>query len=904
MTLSAGTKLGPYEITGAIGAGGMGEVYRARDAKLGRDVALKVLPEAFARDVERMARFQREAKVLASLNHPNIATIHELEDSGKTHALVMELVEGPTLADRIKSGPIPINEALPIAKQMCDALEYAHERGIVHRDLKPANVKVTSGDAVKVLDFGLAKAIEGDAASIDIATSPTISRMATLAGVLLGTAAYMSPEQAKGKVVDRRADIWGFGCVLFEMLTGKMAFSGESVTDTLAAVIKEEPDWSQLPAATPVRVRVLLQRCLQKDPKQRLRDIGDARISLDEVLSGAPQDASFEAAAAPRWRRMLPWTIAATAVAVAAMAVAFWAPRRTATTPAAVEPVRFQISLPEKMTTAGTGGSALSPDGHQLAFAAAGSDGVQRLWVRALDSLEARPLPGSELPDIPIPFFWSPDSRYIAFYADGKLKKTVVSGGAVEVLCDLQQTAVGGSWSPDGVIIFGQARGGLMRVSANGGDASPVTILDSSRGENHHVFPSFLPDGRHFIYLRTSTKPGNSGVYVGSLDAKPDEQDTKLRLATHFAAAYVPSSDPYSGQLLFVRDGALLSQSFDARRLALADEAVTVVDHIGAFRDHGFFSSSANGVLVYRTGGGANSQLRWFDRQGKVLGMALEVGPEIASLSLSSDGTRAAVGRASQGKTGLWLVDLSRGTSTRFTFGPANAFSGIWSPDGSRIIFAANSSGESDLYQKLASGVKDEELLLKSTERAFPTSWSRDGRFVLFTVANLKTPANLWVLPLQGDRKPIPFLQTEFNEGDGHFSPDGHWIAYVSDESGRNEIYVQTFSPDSAGATSGAGTKVLISTEGGSDPRWRGDGKELYYVSSDGTLTAVDVTTSPRFQAGVPKALFRVPPASGFPTPYSWDLAPGGKRFLFPAPPEQDTIPFTVVLNWQAGLKK
>ncbi len=439
MALATGSRLGPYEILAGIGAGGMGEVYRARDAKLGRDVALKVLPEAFARDAERMARFQREAKVLASLNHPNIASIYGLEDSGATHALVMELVEGPTLADRIRSGPIPIDEALRIAKQICEAFEYAHERGIVHRDLKPANIKVTNDDAVKVLDFGLAKALageaaaaesahvssllrrmenllEGEAAPTDIANSPTMSQMATQAGVLLGTAAYMSPEQAKGKPVDRRADIWAFGCVLYEMLTGKMAFRGESVTDTLAAVIRAEPDWSRLPTATPVRVRVLLQRCLQKDLKQRLRDIGDARISLEEVLTSVldPSLAGPAGIPAPLWRRALPWTVAA-ALAIA-LAIVTWAPWRNATTPAPAEPVRFEISLPQGVVQAMGGHFAVSPDGREVAFFAADAVGNVRLWIRSLDSLQTRPLPGSETTVGP-PFFWSPDSRFIAFDA-------------------------------------------------------------------------------------------------------------------------------------------------------------------------------------------------------------------------------------------------------------------------------------------------------------------------------------------------------------------------------------------------------------------------------------------------------------------------------------------------------
>jgi eukaryotic-like serine/threonine-protein kinase len=901
MALQSGNRLGPYEILSAIGAGGMGEVYRARDAKLGRDVALKVLPEAFARDAERMARFQREAKVLASLNHPNIASIYGLEDSSTTHALVMELVEGPTLADRIKQGPIPIDEVVKIAKQICEGLEYAHERGIVHRDLKPANVKVTLDDAVKVLDFGLAKAIEGDATSMDISTSPTITRMATLAGVLLGTAAYMSPEQAKGKAVDRRADIWAFGCVLYEMLTGKMAFHGETVTDTLASVIKEDPDWSQLPAATPIRVRVLLQRCLQKDPKQRLRDIGDARISLDELLSGAQEPSS--AAATPvsmsYWQRALPWAVAGIlAAALAALAFVHFREK-----PIVGDAVRLEMPLPEKAIKPATFSFALSPDGRQFGFFAAGPDGVQRLWIRSLDSLEARPLPGSES-SVLAPFIWSFDSRYIAFDSGGKLKKIDISGGPAQTLCDSPDYAVGGSWNRDNVIIFGQSPGVIMRVSANGGPASPLTTLDTSRAEIQHVLPSFLPDGRHFIYLRTAGKPENSGVYVGSLDARPEEQDSKRLLATAHGPVYAPTSDPGFGQVLFVRDGTLMTQSLDARRLELVGEPVLVAEQLGTYRDFGFFSASANGVLVYgaASGGGA-SQLTWFDRQGKVLGTAGEPGL-YSPPALSPDGTRAVVTQLDpqNGKRALWLIDFSRGTSTRFTFGSSNAANPIWSPDGKRIIFRFNPSGVYDIYQKPASGATDEELLLKSSEDKHPTSVSRDGRFLLYSVNDSKTKFDLWVLPFEGDKKPFLFLQTDFNESSGHFSPDGHLVAYTSDESGRDEIYVRRFSPYSTAAASDAGGKWEVSYGGGTQSRWNADGKELYYMTPDWKVMAVDVSTSPVFQAGTPKLLFQAPQQSGF---TEGDDALDGKRFLFLAPVEQTRqAPLTVVLNWQAGLKK
>jgi len=887
----------------------MGEVYRAKDSKLGRDVAIKVLPEAFARNAERMARFQREAKVLASLDHPNIASIYGLEDSGGTRALVMQLVEGPTLADRIKAGPIPVDEAVRIARQIADGLEYAHERGIIHRDLKPANVKVTNDDAVKVLDFGLAKALESDPSSIDISTSPTISRMATQQGVLLGTAAYMSPEQAKAKSVDRRADIWAFGCVLYEMLTGKMAFSGETVTDTLAAVVMKEPDWSLLPGATPMRVRVLLERCLQKDPKQRLRDIGDARISLDEVLSGAPEPALGPDAsgAKPRRQRVLPWAFVAVSVTIAFAALG-WAYMHVASgRTVATEPMRFQVSQPEKAFPAYSGVFALSPDGRNLAFFATSSDGAYRVWVRTLDSLEARPLVDSVSPQAP-PFFWSQDSRYITFDAGGKLKKIDVSGGPAETLCDVSGLAVGGSWNREGVIIFGRAPGTLMRVSANGGPAAPVTALDPSRGDLFHDFPIFLPDGRHFIYRVTSSKAGKSGVYVGSLDVKPQEQDPTQLLATDFAAVYVPPLGLLKGQLLFVRDGTLMTQPFDADRLELAGEAIAVAEGLGFYRSFSFFSASANGVLAYRTGGAGVSQLTWYDREGKILSTVGDPGTYL-TVTLSPDGHRAAVGRLvpQASNPSIWLVDLLRGTSTRFTFGLSSVNVGTWSPDGSRIVFDSSPTfnGISDLYQKLASGANDEEPLLRSDLASkFPTSWSRDGRFLLYTAQ--AATRSLWVLPLGGERKPFPFLQTTSNNYDGEISPDQRWVAYVSDETGPDEIYVRTFSPDSKVTASNTSGKWLISVNGGSQPRWRGDGKELYYLAPDGHLMAVEIATSPMFRAGVPKALFQTPPRSVDISAMmrEWDLTSDGKRFLFPAPAAQTTAPFTVVLNWQAALKK
>jgi Tol biopolymer transport system component len=887
----------------------MGEVYQAHDTKLGRDVAIKVLPEAFARDPERLSRFQREAKMLAALNHPNIATIYGLEQSSGTSYLVMELVPGDTLADRIKrDGAIPVEEALAIAKQIAEALEAAHEKGIIHRDLKPANVKVTPEGKVKVLDFGLAKAFEGDASTDDIRNSPTLSHAATMQGVILGTAAYMSPEQARGKAVDKRTDIWAFGAVLYELATGKPAFHGEDVTEILASVVKSEPDWSLLPRETPMRLRVLLQRCLQKDPKQRLRDIGDARISLDEVLSGAAEPAPAVATAtfAPMWRRVLPWAVAG--VLAAALAAVSSIHFREA--PVVPEPIRFEMPLPPKSAVSLVGTSfELSPDGRQLAFVAAGpNESQRRLWIRSLGSFDARPLPGTEMLAVGPPFFWSPDSKYIVFDGGGKLKKVNISSDAVEALCDLTSVAVGGSWNREGVIIFGQASGGIMRVSANGGSAAPLTALDSSREENQHMLPSFLPDGRHFIYNRYSNKPGNGGVYIGDIDATPDKQESKRFLAAEYNAAYVPSSGPGMGQLLFMRDDTLMAQPFDANRFELVGEPASVAERVGSFRRAGFFSASDNGVLVYRSGGDiGGTPLTWLDRQGKPVGGTAGETGDYRDPALSPDGKQVVLTRVDSrnANVALWLVDFSRGTNTKFTFGTANYRSPIWSADGNRIVYASQSGGAFDLYQKSANGATGEELLLKTNETKFPTSLSRDGRFLLYSARSALGPAAkfvLSVLPLEGDRKPFVFLGGDFNRTDGHFSPDGHWVVYSSDESGRSEIYVRRFTSDSASAASDTGGKWQVSYGGGAQPQWSADGKQLYYLTLDWKVMSADVSTDPDFHAGSAQFLFQAPAQIRV---TEGDYTVDGKRFLFVAPPEQPTeTPFTVVLNWQAGMKK
>jgi len=654
------------------------------------------------------------------------------------------------------------------------------------------------------------------------------------------------------------------------------------------------------------------------------RDIGDAWISLDEVVSGAPEDApSLALVGRPIKKPWGMWLLSGVA-GLLALATTFFAFLHFHDRPSALsERVRFEVPMPEKPALPAAPTFVVSPDGRQLGFFAAGPDGLPYIWVRALDSLEEHMLPGSEsLPSLP--FFWSPDSRYIAFDGGGKLKKIDISSGVTETICDLPGYAVGGSWNRDGVIIFGTSNGGLMRASANGGSATPLTSLNPSRNETFHDFPVFLSDGRHFIYKRTSNKEGNSGIYVGSLDARPQEQDSRPLLATDFAATSMASLDAGSDHFFFFRDGTVMMQPLDIHRLQLVGQAVPVAEHVGSFLSFFYLSASPN-VLVYRTGEAAVAQLTWFDREGKALGPVGEPSNYV-NLALSPDGTRAAVVGGIQDRTGretvddrysrlnsrlgnpaVWLLDLSRGMSTRFTFGSTLGVSPVWSPDGNRIIFASNANGALDLYEKLASGVKDQELLLKSSENKVATSVSRDGRFLLYTMEDPKTKKDgVWVLPLEGERKPFPFLVTQFSNEDGQFSPDGRWVSYVSDESGRNEVYVRTFLPDFTDATSDSASKWLISTNGGSQSRWRHDGKELYYLAPDGKLMAVEIATNPVFKAGVPEALFQSPPlgAAFSSIDRAWDVTSDGKRFLFQAAAAQTATPFTVALNWQTALKK
>jgi Tol biopolymer transport system component len=877
MPLSAGAKLGPYEILSALGAGGMGEVYRARDSRMGREVAIKISAEHFS------DRFSREVHAVAALNHPNICHLY---DVGPDY-LVMELVEGPTLAERIKRGAIPADESVAVAKQIAAALEAAHEKGIVHRDLKPANIKIRPDGMVKVLDFGLAKMAETSESGAHLEDSPTLTMdPATRVGMILGTAGYMSPEQARGKPVDKRADIWAFGVVLYEMLTGEQLHKGETVSDMLASVLKEEPRWDK----APVQFRTLLRRCLEKDPRRRLRDIGDAMPLVAEAQAEAPL------AEASRPSR-LPWGIAA-AFALAALALAAVHFREKPAAPPVV--TRFQIRLPDKVIFTSGGAFTLSPDGQHVAFSAIGEDKVPRVWIQDLDGLEPRVLPGTFTGPVAPPFFWSPDSRFVVYSENSsKLKKADAQTGALQDICDKPGPPIGGSWNTDGVIIFGSTSAGLWKVNAAGGTPAPLTKLDASRQERQHELPSFLPDGRHFLYLRLSAKAEESGIFAGSLDDPPERQSQKRILATGFGAYFAPSSEAGPGRLLFLRDDTLMAQPFNPAKLELSGDPSPVVRGVGSVFQTGFFSAAGN-ALVYKTSGSLRDfQLTWFDRQGKAGGPVGEPG-SITQVRISPDGTRVAYRKDAYNFVGqdLWLLDVNRGTSARFTFGPSNAGFPLWTPDSSEVVFSSDREGVYNLYRKPANGAREEEVLLRSNLNKRAHSWSRDGKFLLYSTSPsvVFSDEDIWVLPMQGDRVPYPFVQTRFDESGPKFSPDGHWVAYQSNETGRYEVYVREFAA-SKDATSGG--KWLVSKDGGLSPAWREDGKELVYVDLGGRLMSVSVDSTRAFQAGMPRELFQGPARINI-LAVSSDL----KRFLFPVPVERKaTQGFTVVLNWSSTLK-
>ena len=883
MPLSVGDKLGHCEVLSLLGEGGMGEVYKARDTTLKRDVALKVLPASFLRDTERMARFQREAEVLASLDHPNVGPIYGIVDSEDSRGLVLALIEGPTLADQIALGPLPLDDALSIAKQIIEALEYAHDRGVVHRDLKPANIKITPEGVVKVLDFGLAKVLEDEPPKSSLGNSPTLTMGHTRAGVILGTAAYMSPEQAVGRAVDRRSDIFSFGAVLYEMLTGKRAFLGAATPDVLEAVVKNDPDWSKLPSGTPAYLRRLLERTLAKDRRQRLQAIGEARIMLENPPIAEP--AAVQEAAAPRLR--LAWGLAGL-FALAATALA-WMHFREAQPESQV--VRTAILPPEKsaFTSEGGGGPmSLSPDGKRIVFFATSEDGKSELWIRPLDATTAQPVQGSEGGSFP---FWSPDSRYLAFFASGKLKKIDTAGGPPVTLADAPNPR-GGAWSASGMIVYAPNNnvGGLVKISSSGGTATAATKADTSGGNDRA--PWFLPDGRHFLY--SSLRPPNRvQVLLASLDS--DEIKT---------VAETGSNAVYSeGRLLFLRENTLMAQPFDLKTLATNGEAVPIAERVQpAFSPNiiGIFSVSATGLLAYTTGvNNYGLQLTWFDRRGKALGTIGEP-QSFSDIALSPDGKTLVASIFDARGEDLWTYDLSKGLPVRFTFDPARADFPLWSPDGRSVVFNSVRKGHWDLYRKSADGSGVEELLYADDREKYPNSWSPDGKVLIFATLDGSGSSGHWALPMAPDSpgaalKPMPVPVLPPGTRFAKFSPDGRWVAYGSEESQRSEVYVSPFSRP--------GGKRQISTNGGIKPRWGRDGKEIFYLSPEGQLMATEVRISGEtVEVGATHALF-----GGIPTgnSYVYEISPDGQRILAAvARVQKSSEPITLVQNWAAGLKK
>ena len=876
MPLSAGARLGVYEVTALIGEGGMGQVYRAHDTKLNRDVAIKVLPDLFAADFERLARFRREAQVLAALNHPHIAQIYGLDEANGTQFLVMELVDGESLDRRIALGPIPVDESVDIARQIAAALEAAHEKGIIHRDLKPANIALTNDGQVKVLDFGLAKASDAAGSGIDVANSPTLTSPATMTviGSILGTAAYMSPEQAKGKVVDRRTDIFAFGCVLYEMLTGRRAFEGDTVTETLGSVLKSDPEWTVLPADTPASIRRLLRRCLQKDLSRRLQNSGDARLEIDDARVDADTVPARVAPMRSPVRDRRTW-IAAALGGVIVGVFAFATPHFR--TPSQAPEMRLDIVMPPTFDPLSF---ALSPDGRRLAFVAF-SEGAPKLWVRSLDGESAQPLAGTDGASYP---FWSPNGTSLAFFAAGKLKRIDVSGGVPQLLADAN-SGRGGAWGPDGVILFSPGgAGGLFRVSESGGGVVPVTKLDQSRHTSHR-YPQFLPGGRFVFYAVGNAQFG--GLHAGSLDSS----EIKRVAAADTSAVYGPA-----GWLFFVRHGTLTAQRLDLSRMELTGQPLAIADSLVVENSVGSFSVAPTGLVAYKRGGGIRRQLVWFDRSGKPVGSL--GGPDENSLGdpeLTPDGRRALVNRTVQGNQDVWIADSTR--MTRLTFDPSFDHMAVWSPDASRVAFDSTRRGPHDLYWKAASGADSDELVADVPLNKIVFDWSPDGRFLLYSSADPQTTFDLWLLPLDGDRKPRPFVNGPFDELQGQFSPNGRWVAYQSNESGRFDIYARPFS--------GPGGPWQVSTTGGVSPRWRADGKELFYVAPDGNLMAVPIVAQETtFEAGTPTPLFHariVNYGTGTITSLrsQYDVAPDGRFLMNVATDDSAPLPITVIVNWK-----
>jgi serine/threonine-protein kinase len=898
MPLSAGARLGPYEILSALGAGGMGEVYRARDTKLDRDVAIKILPETFADDTERIARFRREAKTLAALNHPNIAHIYGLEESSGVSALVMELVDGEDLAQRLKRGSIPIAEALAIGKQIAGALEASHTHGVIHRDLKPANIKLRPDGTVKVLDFGLAKALDrgvNTSQPRDLSASPTItSSEVTMRGVILGTAAYMSPEQARGMSVDTRADVWAFGCVLYEMLTGHRVFDGQSASDILARVIEREPDWDRLPAAMSPALRTYLKRCLHKDPKQRVQAIGDVRLALEGAFELAPPQIPRSAAE----RRRAVFVAAATIMAsVVILGTLGWvAMRRAEPTPPRVSRLQLTPSGASALTLSWNYTDlAITPDGSRIVYA--GNRGTQ-LFVRALEALAPESVFTGAIVNTP---FVSPDGQWIGF-ADGRsvLKKVPVGGGPAVTIATVDAAGfAGATWGPDDTIIVATAavETGLQRVAAAGGSMTVLTRPDQARGEADHFWPEMLPGGRAVLFTITPMTGGLGAAQVAVLDLEAGTQKTVVRGASH--ARYVSSSD--GGHLLYAAGGALRVVRFDLERLETNGPPVTIVaDVLTTFNGGVDAVVAGNGTMAYVPGSERTPRtLVWVDREGRETPISIPLRPYLLP-ALSPDGTRVMVFGNDQ-EYDLWLWDFARTTLTRLTLTPGVDGIGVWTPDSRRVIFASERTGVRNLFQQVADGTGTTERLTESPNTQYPSAVTPDGRLLIFTEEHPPTASDVMALALDGTSRVTPLVRSPFNDRNGSVSPDGSWLAYEANDSGRFEIYVRPFPDVNSG-------RWAVSANGGTRPIWTRNGQELFYVSPTGALMRVGVARGPSWQATTPtqvvkEGYYTIPQWWGL----SYDVSADGQRFLMLTEGGADGIAappsIVVVQNWAEELK-
>jgi Tol biopolymer transport system component len=907
-------RIGGYEILGVLGSGGMGQVYQARDVRLGREVAIKIVAPALTDDRERLVRFEHEAKVLASLNHPNIAQVYGLDESGGAPALVMELVRGPSLATVIagQSGePLALPRALVIARQIADGLDAAHEKGIVHRDLKPGNIALTDQGEVKILDFGIAK-------SLDAADRP--GPAATHAGVLLGTPAYMSPEQARGLPVDRRTDIWAFGCVLYELLSGQRAFGGDTASDILAAVLDRDPDMATLPAEVPAGIRSLLHHCLEKDRKRRLRDIGDARPAIDDGLNQRRDEPADLETAPVGPRRAGTWMragllAAGVAIGAALVVMVTRLPAGSTANPDEGRRTVTSLVLPPALRLGGSGRDldaqaaesrfAVSPDGRKLAVIAVDESGRTQIWVRDLGSAAFLAIPQTEDASFP---FWSPDSKSIGFVGEarrslegGSVKTVRVSDGAAMTVSNGGFRM--GAWSRNGLILFAPARSSPLHVvSVGGGPSTPVTRLDKASGEVQHGFPAFLPDGRHFLYFSIGTRTGAlepRGVFIGSLDTA---EPPTLLLPDVTQARYA------SGHVLFVQGGTLLAQPFDTERRQLRGVPFRLVEDVkvstaGATGPTAAFSVSDNGVLVYQAALRTLSRPVWFDRKGTQL--AALAGPaDYGDVALGPDGSRLAVSVSDQARStrDLWIFDKDGGRSQRVTFDPGDEFAPVWSPDGTRLLFSSAAKGQVNLHVTTIQGAGEPSPLdvdVLGLGR-YASDWSHDGRYVMYIGGGRAIArSDLWIAPLSTPKTARPLLESAFIETHGRFAPHGPWFAYASNETGQLEVYVDRF-PD-------LGDKRLVSTQGGRWPRWSSDGRELIYVSPENQLMAVDVKAiAGQLAVGPPRPLFTIRPRPAVRLDaYPYDVSRDGQRFIVNTLVEDTaSTAIQVVLNWTDSLPK